>query len=81
MEIERNQQLASMIGRRLREACGSDMVNDLPTAIADKLAVLREVEASRAAMGGASLSGAAGAVDQGSLMYPLIDSGPLDAKP
>ena len=49
MEIERNQQLASMIGRRLREACGGDVVNDLPTAIADKLAALREAEASRAA--------------------------------
>ena len=54
MEIERNQQLASMIGRRLREACGGDVVNDLPTAIADKLAALREAEASRAALDGSS---------------------------
>ena len=54
MEIERNQQLTSMIGRRLREACGGDVVNDLPTAIAEKLAALREAEASRAAMDGSS---------------------------
>ena len=50
METERNQQLASMIGRRLREACGCDMVNELPAAIANKLAALREAEAVRAAM-------------------------------
>jgi len=59
VEIERNQQLASMIGRRLREACGGDVVNDLPTAIADKLAALREAEASRAAVGGSSADNAA----------------------
>lgn len=39
-----------MIGRRLREACGCDMVNELPAAIANKLAALREAEAVRAAM-------------------------------
>lgn len=43
-----------MIGRRLREACGGDLVNELPTAIAHKLAALREAEASRAAVSGAS---------------------------
>jgi hypothetical protein len=54
VEIERHQQLTTMIGRRLREACGGDVLSDLPTAIADKLAALREAEAIWAAMDGAS---------------------------
>ena len=65
METERNQQLASMIGRRLREACGGDMVNELPTAIVTKLAALREAEAGLAAE--AAAAGSTGALDQASL--------------
>jgi hypothetical protein len=68
VESERNQQLANTIGRRLREACGGDMVKELPTAIANKLAALREAEARRAAVSDAS------SVDK-------IDNGLLDANP
>jgi len=77
VENERNQQLASMIGRRLREACGGVMVNELPAAIANKLAALREAEASRAAVNGASSvdktapAGCKAALDQASLDVPF----------
>jgi hypothetical protein len=49
-----------MIGRRLRKACGA-IANDLPTAIADKLAALREAEVRRAAMDGSADNAALGA--------------------
>ena len=45
MEKEKIQELTSLIGRRLREACGSDAEADLPVAIASRLAALREMEA------------------------------------
>ena len=45
MEKEKIQELTSLIGRRLREACGSDEEADLPLAIASRLAALREMEA------------------------------------
>lgn len=48
MESEKNQELTKLIGRRLREACGSDAETDLPVAIAGRLAALREAEAHRA---------------------------------
>ena len=45
MEKEKIQELTRLIGRRLREACGSDVEADLPVAIASRLAALREMEA------------------------------------
>lgn len=48
MEYEKNQELTKLIGRRLREACGYDVVTDLPVAIASRLAALREAEAHHA---------------------------------
>jgi len=45
VEKEKIQELTSLIGRRLREACGSDAEADLPVAIASRLAALRELEA------------------------------------
>ena len=44
METEKNQELTKLIGRRLREACGSDVETDLPAAIARCLGALREAE-------------------------------------
>jgi hypothetical protein len=64
-----------MIGRRLREACSGDMVDELPTAIVDKLTALREAEASWAAASGASSvdrDAAAGSTD-------VLDQASLDA--
>jgi hypothetical protein len=66
-----------MIGRRLREACSGDMVNELPTAIANKLAALREAEARRAAVCGVSAvddiapAGSTDVLDQASLDVSL----------
>jgi hypothetical protein len=45
VEREKIQELTSVIGRRLREACGSGVEADLPVAIASRLAALREMEA------------------------------------
>ena len=50
VEAERNQELAKLIGRRLREACSCAIENELPGQIAGSLAVLREEEASRMAI-------------------------------
>ena len=44
VETEKNQELARLIGRRLREACARDFDNELPTAIAGGLAALRDIE-------------------------------------
>ena len=44
METNKNRELTRLIGRRLREACGGDIDNELPAAIAGGLAVLREME-------------------------------------
>lgn len=44
VDIEKNQELTRLIGRRLREVCARDFDNELPTAIAGGLAALREVE-------------------------------------
>jgi len=44
VETEKNQELTKLIGRRLREACGSDVETDLPAAIARCLGALREAE-------------------------------------
>ena len=44
METENNQELARLIGRRLREACARDFDNELPTAIAGGLRALRDIE-------------------------------------
>jgi hypothetical protein len=48
VKTEKNQELTRLIGRRLREACGRDFDDELPTEIAGGLAALREVELRRA---------------------------------
>ena len=47
MNTEKNQELTKLIGRRLREACGRDVGNDLPIAISGRLTALKEAEAQR----------------------------------
>ena len=47
VNTEKNQELTRLIGRRLREACGRDYDDELPTEIAGGLAALREVEVRR----------------------------------
>ena len=49
MEAEKNQELARLIGRRLREACSCATDCELPGRIARSLAALREMEARRLA--------------------------------
>lgn len=44
MESERNKQLTSIIGRRLRESCRTALDAELPPAIARQLAALRDSE-------------------------------------
>ena len=44
MQADKNQELARIIGTRLREACGRDIDVKLPTLIAVRLAALRDIE-------------------------------------
>ena len=57
VETEKNQELALLIGRRLREACARDFDKELPTAIAGGLAALRDIEIRTASVGCAGASG------------------------
>ena len=44
VQADKNQELARIIGTRLREACGRDIDVELPTLIAVRLAALRDIE-------------------------------------
>jgi hypothetical protein len=63
VETKKNQELTQLIGRRMREACDTDLHTELPFAIAGRLADLREAEAQArplnraAARGGPLLDG------------------------
>jgi hypothetical protein len=58
VKTEKNQELTRLIGRRLREACGRDFDDELPTEIAGGLAALREVERRRADIADGSMTDA-----------------------
>jgi len=69
VETERNKELATLIGRRLREACGTSPVDVLPEAIMLRLELLRQAEANA---GAGAVSGGA---DAGAAQQPgQIDS-------
>jgi hypothetical protein len=57
VKTDKNQELTRHIGRRLREACGRDIDNELPAAIAGGLAALREVELRRMDTSDGSMTG------------------------
>ena len=78
VEIEKNQELTKLIGRRLREACGSDVQTDLPVAIARCLGALREAELHLADDLGVSLTSDRAALDRaaaGERLRDKINSG------
>ena len=58
VRTDKNQELTRLIGRRLREACGRDIDNELPAAIAGGLATLREVEMRHMDTSGRSMTDA-----------------------
>lgn len=49
MKVQRNQELTKLIGRRLREACASEVQGEIPAAIAIGLAKLEQREDCAAA--------------------------------
>jgi hypothetical protein len=44
VKIDKNQELAKLIGRRLREACESNATGEFPAAIASGLCKIRQAE-------------------------------------